>query len=426
MANFGIVRQASWMWGGAFHYELAMMDALAEISAALPDNRLTLFPFSGEDMTSLIDMGGVTYKGLPVANLGSAEAVQPPLEELLRHPPAEQTACQPDQLMVTPSLARLLRQNGVDILLQLAPGVLGASALLPFIMPIHDLNHLLQPEFPEVSAFGETAMRNHMYRTACRYATLILVDSEVGKEDVLRFYGDVIDAERIRILPFCPAIRQEPEATGVTPEMVRRKYSLPEKYFFYPAQFWKHKNHEVLIRALDIARREQGLDMHLVLCGTYADYLRAVNFVEMMGLAQDLRVADRVHYLGRVPDQDMPSLYRLARGLAMPTFFGPTNIPPLEAWHYGIPVISSDIRGVREQIGEAGLLVDPRSPEAMAQAMARLWTDDALCGDLVGKGRARLRGQDRAAFVETLRVILMEAGLRVRLGLTPAYPRVSL
>ena len=121
----------------------------------------------------------------------------------------------------------------------------------------------------------------------------------------------------------------------------------------------------------------------MVFCGTYADYFRALNFIELRKLANQLGIAEHVFYLGMVPDEDMASLYTLSAGLVMPTFFGPTNLPPLEAWHYGRPVITSDIRGIREQIGDAGLLADPKSPPQLARAMLELWRSDELGATLV-------------------------------------------
>jgi hypothetical protein len=97
-------------------------------------------------------------------------------------------------------------------------------------------------------------------------------------------------------------------------------------------------------------------------------------------------------YLGYVPDEDMSGIYAEAVALVMPTFFGPTNIPPLESWAFGRPVLSSDIRGIREQIGNAGVLVDPRSVEAIAEGIFRLWTNEHLCKELADRGRQRLRG----------------------------------
>jgi glycosyltransferase involved in cell wall biosynthesis len=143
-------------------------------------------------------------------------------------------------------------------------------------------------------------------------------------------------------------------------------------------------------------------------------------------LAAGLGLANDVRYLGPVPDEDMPALYTLSAGLVMPTFFGPTNIPPLEAWHFGRPVITSDIRGLREQMGDAALLIDPRSPQALADAMLRLWRDDALASELAERGRTRLASRGWSSFVDGVAGILTEACERVRSGRTPRFPNVNL
>ena len=83
-------------------------------------------------------------------------------------------------------------------------------------------------------------------------------------------------------------------------------------------------------------------------------------------------------------------LYAGAVGLVMPTFFGPTNIPMLEAWAFGCPVLTSDIRGIREQVGNAAILVNPRSEEAIADGIYHLWTDENLRRILADRGRRRL------------------------------------
>ena len=122
----------------------------------------------------------------------------------------------------------------------------------------------------------------------------------------------------------------------------------------------------------------------MVFCGAYWTYIMAQNFKEIMGqAARVLALATVCAIWERFRTMDMAALYTLSAGLVMPTFFGPTNIPPLEAWHLGRPVITSDIGGIREQCGDAALLVDPRSPQALASAMKQVWHDDDLCAELV-------------------------------------------
>jgi glycosyltransferase involved in cell wall biosynthesis len=314
-----------------------------------------------------------------------------------------------------------LRQRGVDLLLALCPRLTTFSFRLPYVMPIFDLNHRLQPEFPEVSAFGEMNSREYAYINGCRFATLVLVDSEVGKADVLRFYGDLIDEDRIRILPYYPPIKDQPLPNEQELDRVREKYGLPNRYFFYPAQFWPHKNHALIIQAIKLIADESGEAVPVIFTGAYWSYIMAANFKETMGLAARLGIGDRVRYLGHVPDEDMAALYTMSAGLVMPTFFGPTNIPPIESWHFGRPTITSDIRGLREQVGDASLLVDPRSPQALAEAMKRLWRDEALCAELVERGRKRLTSYSWSSYLEGVANVLTDACERVRTGRTPRY-----
>jgi glycosyltransferase involved in cell wall biosynthesis len=98
----------------------------------------------------------------------------------------------------------------------------------------------------------------------------------------------------------------------------------------------------------------------------------------------------------------------------MPTFFGPTNIPVLEAWAFACPVLTSDIRGIREQVADAAVLVDPRSVESIAEGIYRLWTDEKLRLTVTEAGRRRLSSYTPDDFRNRLIEILDEAKDRVR------------
>ena len=121
---------------------------------------------------------------------------------------------------------------------------------------------------------------------------------------------------------------------------------------------------------------------------------------------RQLHLEERVKFLGYIPDDDMSAVYALSTALVMPTFFGPTNIPVLEAWAAGTPVITSDIRGIREQVGQAGLLVDPYLPEAWAKAIALLVNDQPLRRRLIRFGFQRHQSWGRAQFGTELGRIL--------------------
>lgn len=244
---------------------------------------------------------------------------------------------------------------------------------------IHDLMHRYEPNFPEVSSFGLFRRRERHYRRICDHARGICVDSEIGKQQVMDSYNAI--ADRLYVLPFVAPTYIH---SDVVPCNFDQRYHLPEKFIFYPAQFWPHKNHIRLLQAL--ANLHPALpDLHLILAGSKKNgYANIVNEIALLGLQ------DRVQILGYVPEQDMPVLYRRAVALVMPTFFGPTNIPPLEAMAVGCPMAVSDIYAMPEQVGDAALLFNPNSVEEMANAIFRLATEEKLRQQLIEKGKKQM------------------------------------
>lgn len=107
-----------------------------------------------------------------------------------------------------------------------------------------------------------------------------------------------------------------------------------------------------------------------------------------------------------MPDEEITEIYRRARAMVMPTFFGPTNIPPLEAFALGCPVAVSRIYGMPGQVGDAALLFDPNSVDDIAAAIRQLWSDDELCRSLADKGIERAAAWGPRRFSKRLEAIL--------------------
>jgi glycosyltransferase involved in cell wall biosynthesis len=156
-----------------------------------------------------------------------------------------------------------------------------------------------------------------------------------------------------------------------------------------------------------------GLSVELVLAGSKPAPLGEQTFTKMMVAAEREGVEGMVHYLGYVPDEDMPGLYSQAAALIMPTFFGPTNIPVVEAWSLGCPVITSDIRGVREQTRDAAVLVDPCSVTSIAEGIRRVVEDPKFSKELSRRGYARLATYTRDDYARCLLAAIRECKRRV-------------
>src|SRR5438309_5341985 len=188
----------------------------------------------------------------------------------------------PEVLRTNPEMSQWFRQLDVDVMLYPKPRTLSFETRIPYVMAIHDLQHRLQPEFPEVSADGEWERREYMFRNGARYATLLLADSEVGKEDILNFYGPYgVTADRVKVLPFLPASYLASDVSEAERQRVQAVYNLPEKYLFYPAQFLPHKNHARIVKALGLLKRRHNLKIPLVLAGSHTGNIRESIFNEV-------------------------------------------------------------------------------------------------------------------------------------------------
>ncbi len=267
---------------------------------------------------------------------------------------------------------------------------------LPFVANIYDLMHRYETGYPEVSDKAEYDLRERIFGGMCKTARAVTVDSEIGRQQAHESYG--IPLERVFKLPFIPP--RYLFANDTKPGFETR-YPLPAKFIFYPAQFWDHKNHPRLLRALALAK-EHAPDMALVLVGG----TKHANYAKTREMVQALELADRVIFAGYVPNEDIPEMYRRARAMIYPSLFGPTNIPPLEAMALGCPCAVSNVYAMPEQVGDAALVFDPKDEQAMADALTRLWNDDALCADLSRRGKARAAAWTQTEFNARVREIV--------------------
>lgn len=282
------------------------------------------------------------------------------------------------------------REAGVSLVVYPAPAEVAFRVPTPYVVAIHDLQHRLNPQFPEVSAGAEWHVREYLFRNLISRAAGVLVDSHTGKEDVLEFYGaSGIEPDRVHVVPFVPPPTINPDVSAAARAATLKRLSVPDHFLLYPAQFWPHKNHHRLVEAVAAARRS-GVRIELVLAGGHSGRLRSETYRRVMRRAAGLGIAGQVHDLGYVSDEDLNILYLEAMGLAFPTFFGPTNIPVVEAWRLGCPVLTSDIRGIREHVGPAAILVDPTSIESIRDGLVALWSDERLRDRIRREGSTRV------------------------------------
>jgi len=315
---------------------------------------------------------------------------------------------------------RLLVRLGADLVFFAEPDRRALQVYSrSYIFSILDLAHLEHPEFPEVSLFGEFERREQLYGDATRRAIAVITDSEDGRKLVSEQYR--VPLSRIFTAPFLMSSR----VAGFVPDEavaseVRKRYGLSDPYIFYPAQFWAHKNHRYIVAALRVLRERYGWAPQAVFCGSDKGALGAVRrYAELAG------VSDLVNYCGFVPDEHIPYLYVGALALVMPTYFGPTNIPPAEAVRLGVPVCYSDLPGFREQMGKAARYIDLADPASLAQALQRIRSEGRPAPADPGGGSASCEDAEQRYFRVLEQIIAGFQQKTLTRAIPPATPAVG-
>jgi glycosyltransferase involved in cell wall biosynthesis len=250
----------------------------------------------------------------------------------------------------------------------------------PFAFTLHDMQ---ERHYPEYFSRPNRAWRLFKTNVLARSAARIICESRFVRDDIVRFLR--VPAQRVEIIVAPPVSKMRRSMVEVSQiEAVRARFGLPECYVLYPAQFWLHKNHRRLVSAFAevIATVPQ---CHLVLTGAERD-----EFPNVMSHVRDLGLADIVHHIGYVALEDLAALYAGASVVAVPTLFESLSIPVYEAFLMEVPVCASAVVALPEQVGDAGLLFDPKSPTDIAEKIVSLLVNEDLRRKLVVRGKQRM------------------------------------
>jgi alpha-1,3-rhamnosyl/mannosyltransferase len=239
----------------------------------------------------------------------------------------------------------------------------------PMVATVHDLNHLLFPEFARSRfAYWYTrAILPALFRRARR----IMADSECTRRDLLKAGAPAEKTVTVLLAPD-EACRPVDEAAA---RAAAARHGLTPGYFLYVGNLRPIKNIPGLLRAYARLRARRPDAPTLALAGR-----------DQMGSAAP---ADGVRRLGEVPAADLPGLYGAAGAFVFPSFHEGFGLPPLEAMACGAPVVASTGGSLPEILGDAALLVDPGDTDGLAAAMERVWTEPTLRADLARRGRER-------------------------------------
>lgn len=254
---------------------------------------------------------------------------------------------------------KFLLSNKFDFVYFLSPNPSALAIFnIPMLNTVWDLGHRHYPEFEEFSFDGRFQKREYFYNNVLNRSSHVIVDGEKTKSELIEYYG--VQEARITSLGLFPhqGLHDCNSSCG------------QEDYVFYPAQFWKHKNHETLISAFaKLLPEHPGLKL-------YFSGSDKGNLPRIKSIVNELGLTNSVDFLGFISTEEMSRCYSHARFVVFPSMLGYTNLPPLESLLLGTPVLVSDVHSYDFVLPEEYFLKVPsldveKWTDAMLQILSR-------------------------------------------------------
>lgn len=260
------------------------------------------------------------------------------------------------------ALSRVVAQHGIDIIFETAR-FFGWRFSVPALVWMPDFQHRHLPALFSRPAWWR---RDLGFRAQSLGKRVILLSSRDAEQDCNRFYAATVG--RTAVARFAGSLKVQ-DILARSGD-VARQYGLPERYFFLPNQFWAHKNHAVVLRALAVLQAEGNLDSlpPVVMSGATTDHRHAGGFETLVADAARTGVTHQFRHLGLIPYEDVLALNAGAMAVINPSLFEGWASSVEEAKSLGTPLILSDIRVHREQAPEA-MFFASKSAEGLARQL---------------------------------------------------------
>ncbi len=285
------------------------------------------------------------------------------------------------------ALPRAARAHGCD-LLHCTSNTAPMRSSTPLVVTLHDIIYL-----ESISLFkkGGTAYQKlgNMYRRwvvppVIKKSKKVITVSNFEKERIARFFG--MEDDRLVAVYNGVGRHFAPVTDPLERERVRKEYGLPEPFFFFLGNTDPKKNTPNVLRSMAMFNAESETPHHLVML----DYDEAALKATLKEIGHpDLR--DHIHLCGYVPNTELPAIISQAEAFLYPSMRESFGIPILEGMACGVPVITANTSSMPEVAGGAALLVDPKEPLQIREAMQRVLSDQDLRKELVSKGLERAR-----------------------------------
>ena len=275
----------------------------------------------------------------------------------------------------------LLRQLGAHLLFCPFTMPFYYDPHIPVVSVVYDLQFAYYPQF---FSSQDRAAREYHFQETCRLANLLVCISDYVRETVLS--NSSLPPAHVVTIPIRLSGRlKKPGPEDIS--AVLQKNGLEENGFLlYPANFWPHKNHSMLLTAFGMYRhRHPESRLQLVCTGSpdeRMDTLREA--VQGMGLQPAVILP------GFLSEEELAALFSSCKALIFPSLYEGFGMPVLEAMAFSKPVLCSNVTSLPEVAGDGALLFDPRKPHEILAAIERIVADSKLASSLVERGKVRI------------------------------------
>jgi hypothetical protein len=228
---------------------------------------------------------------------------------------------------------------------------------------IPDFQHATMPQ---LFLQEELRWRDDTYGGIAQQRGVLVLSSRAALADFRRIFPDAV--VRPRVWSFCSNLGASGSA-GANPH---QKYGLAEKFLYVPNQFWVHKDHATVFKALGLLKAK-GICPSVVCTGLQEDYRNPGHFRMLMEDVSRLGLDGQVKCLGLVPREDQVKIFRYAAGIVQPSLFEGWSTVVEDAKSLGRPLILSDIAPHKEQMPNRGYFFKAGSSEDLARVLEKVW-----------------------------------------------------
>ena len=228
---------------------------------------------------------------------------------------------------------KFIKKNKIDLVF-----FLGCSRLslfcnnIDYVTYIYEFHHLSRPDLPEYKGWSDFDFREELLDTNIKKSISLIVDTQKKGKDLTKYYNCFED--KINIIPLTTSITElentrEAQSSNEIIDYIKKN----KEYFFYPAQYWSHKNHYYILRTLQLLKKNYNQSIQFVFTGHKKN-----NFNFLVNKMNEFGLDNQITFFEYLNDEDIKNLYTNCKGVVMPSLVGYSSLPLYEAFYFEKPI----------------------------------------------------------------------------------------